>query len=117
MKHSTLSAVTLTLLLLSGFWVVQALGQVTSTPSSGIGDKIKTSEKARVPIKVDGIPAQFDLETRVQVLERQVAQLQSQVNQLTARVSELDVTIVRPAGSEPGYSGPRLALPVDKKDN
>ena len=114
MKNSTLAVVILTLLLLSGFWMVQAIGQVTSTPSSGIGDKIKPYQVEK-PVSVPPVPDKNSHEVRIQRLERQVAQLQSQVNQLTARVSELDVTIVRPAGSEPGYSGPRLTLPADKK--
>jgi hypothetical protein len=115
MKNVILLTVSVAIVFISGIWVAQALGQVTTPPTSGVGDKVKGAPKVQAPVSVPGIPAQFDLETRVEVLERQVAQLQSKLNQLADRVNELDVRFVPPARSDPSYTGPQLNVPVEKK--
>lgn len=116
-----------TICLIFGAWVARAPAQVSTDP--GIGAKIEpTSPRTRIPVSVDGIPAQFDLETRVEVLERQVVELREQVGWLAAKVGVDGTSVVGPSGrltplspadegSGSTYSGPQLKVSApDKKE-
>jgi hypothetical protein len=111
--------------LAGGALIGDAMGQTSTSP--GIGDKIKVSPKTvQTPVPIPGIPSQFDLETRVGLLEREVGELRLQVRQLAAQLYEREASAVGPSGrltpltsgddkSDSEYSGPRLKVPADKK--
>jgi hypothetical protein len=110
-----------------------AFGQASSDPKKVRNSTTIVEEAPRLPQQVQssttitGRQSEFDLETRVEILEREVARLRDQVNFLTAQHSDTGIRytgpirrVQPPSGENSGDSedsGPRLKLPSkDGKD-